>query len=63
MGKSISIRFEKDQERDRNLNEKGLKVIRIKNEEIRNDIKKVLVMIEEACGKGNDVMVEGTPFG
>lgn len=41
---------EKDKERDRILMDKGLKVIRIKNEEIRNDIHNVLVKIASACG-------------
>lgn len=37
------------------LMEKGLKVIRIKNEEICNDIQKVLSKIAAACGQGKDV--------
>jgi very-short-patch-repair endonuclease len=38
----------KDKERDQIMMEKGLKVFRIKNEEIKKDIQKVLVKIAEA---------------
>ena len=53
-GEVHQYQIEKDQERDQNLNDKGLKVIRIKNEEIRNDVTEVLRKIGEACGKGNN---------
>ena len=51
-GEVHDYQTEKDRERDQIFNDKGIKVIRIKNEEIRNDIKKVLSKIAIACGQG-----------
>jgi len=43
--------MEYDAERTPFLNSRGLQVIRIQNEEVENDLERILCKIAEACGK------------
>jgi very-short-patch-repair endonuclease len=44
------LQVAKDIYRDQVLKEKGLKIIRFRNEEIRNNVQDVLAKIAIACG-------------
>ena len=41
-----------DNQRDRILTERGVRIVRIKNEEVRNEMEKVLQKILRLCSKG-----------
>ena len=47
-------RIEYDQERDRILTARGLNVLRISNDAVRDQLPEVLAQILEVCRKGSD---------
>ncbi|RCJ28503.1 restriction endonuclease [Nostoc minutum NIES-26] len=50
-GKIHEQQAEYDAERDKVLTRRGLRLLRIKNEEVRQEIDKVLILISQACCK------------
>lgn len=51
MAKFMNKQAEYDAERDKVLSARGLRLLRIKNEEVRHDLDKVLMRISTACSQ------------